>query len=347
MNTLIFTGDPEQELERVVADAAPGRVLVVTDTNTSAIYHRLFPKLSLRWPEVTIEAGESHKTILSLEKVWGAMAEAGLNRRDMIVNVGGGSVTDLGGFAAATYMRGIRYVNIPTTLLACVDASTGGKTAIDFMSVKNLIGAFHAPVATIVSQKPLVSLPRAELLSGWGEMIKHGLLDSDEHLNHLLDNDIPQVDFCEMLDLIRRSVGVKRRVVEQDPTENGLRRCLNLGHTAGHALEALCLQRGTPISHGNAVALGILAELRLSGGFPQEKYTLLREYILARYPLPTLGEADVPRLAEFMLSDKKNLTHDGCEVAYIALRDTGTPDIYAKAPASELARSLVYLGAKN
>lgn len=346
MNRLIFTGNPEQELECVVADTAPGRVLVVTDTNSSAIYHRLFPNLSPRWTEVTIEAGETYKSIDSLKKVWSAMAGAGLNRRDMIVNVGGGTVTDLGGFAAATYMRGIRYVNIPTTLLACVDASTGGKTAIDFMSVKNLIGAFHAPVATIVSQKPLVSLPRAELLSGWGEMIKHGLLDSDEHLNHLLDNDIPQVDFCEMLDLIRRSVGVKRRVVEQDPTENGLRRCLNLGHTAGHALEALCLQRGTPISHGHAVALGILAELRLSGDFPEEKYTRLQKYILARYPLPMLGETDVPRLAEFMLSDKKNLSHGG-DVAYIAMHDTGTPDIYATAPASELARSLVCLGAKN
>lgn len=346
MNTLIFTGDPEQELERVVADAAPGRVLVVTDTNTSAIYHRLFPKLSPRWPEVTIAAGEAHKTIGSLEKVWSVMAGAGLNRRDMIVNVGGGTVTDLGGFAAATYMRGIRYVNIPTTLLACVDASTGGKTAIDFMSVKNLIGAFHAPVATIVSQKPLVSLPHAELLSGWGEMLKHGLLDCDEHLNLLLDGDIPQSDSVEMLDLIRRSVGVKRRVVEQDPTEKGLRRCLNLGHTAGHALEAMCLQRGTPISHGHAVALGILAELRLSGDFPEEKYTRLRKYILVRYPLPTLGEPDVPRLAEFMLSDKKNLTHDG-EVAYIAMHDTGTPDIYSTAPASELARSLLSLGAKN
>lgn len=347
MSKLIFTERPEVELERIVADSAPGRLLVVTDTNTSAIYHRLFPNHSPRWPEVTIAAGEAHKTIGSLEKVWSVMAGAGLNRRDMIVNVGGGTVTDLGGFAAATYMRGIRYVNIPTTLLACVDASTGGKTAIDFRGVKNLIGAFHAPVATIVSQKPLVSLPREELLSGWAEMIKHGLLDCDEHLNHLLDNDIPQVDSCEMLDIIRCSVGVKRRVVEQDPAEKGLRRCLNLGHTAGHALESLCLQRGTPISHGHAVALGILAELRLSGGFPQEKYTRLREYILARYPLPTLGETDVPRLAEFMLSDKKNLTHDDGEVAYIALRDTGTPDIYATAPASELARSLVCLGAKN
>lgn len=347
MNALIFTGNPEEELDRVVADAASGRVLIVTDTNTSAVFHKLFPNLSLRWPELTIEAGESHKTVDSLQRVWSAMAETGLNRRDMIVNVGGGTVTDLGGFAAATYMRGIRYVNIPTTLLACVDASTGGKTAIDFRGVKNLIGAFHAPVATIVSQKPLVSLPREELLSGWAEMIKHGLLDCDEHLNLLLDTDIPQSDSVEMLDMIRRSVGVKSRVVGQDPTEKGLRRCLNLGHTAGHALEALCLQRGTPISHGNAVALGILAELRLSGGFPQEKYTRLREYILARYPLPTLGQTDVPRLAEFMLSDKKNLTHDGCEVAYIALRDTRTPDIYATAPASELARSLVCLGAKN
>lgn len=346
MNALIFTGNPEEELDRVVADAASGRVLIVTDTNTSAVFHKLFPNLSLRWPELTIEAGESHKTVDSLQRVWSAMAETGLNRRDMIVNVGGGTVTDLGGFAAATYMRGIRYVNIPTTLLACVDASTGGKTAIDFRGVKNLIGAFHAPVATIVSQKPLVSLPTAELLSGWGEMIKHGLLDNDEHLNLLLDIDIPQSDSVEMLDIIRCSVGVKRRVVEQDPTEKGLRRCLNLGHTAGHALEALCLQRGTPISHGHAVALGILAELRLSGGFPQEKYTRLREYILARYPLPTLGEADVTRLAEFMLSDKKNLSHGG-DVAYIAMHDTGTSDIYATAPASELARSLVCLGAKN
>lgn len=344
MNHLIFTEDPVAELSHILDEAGPERVLTVTDTNTSKLCKPLFDTVLGHFPEVTIEAGEAHKGIGSLQEVWRAMVDAGLNRRDMIVNIGGGTVTDLGGFAAATYMRGIRYINIPTTLLAAVDASTGGKTAIDFMGIKNLIGAFHSPPATIVSPQPLATLPREEMLSGWGEMIKHALLDDDAHLDSILSCEIPDAGHpAELLSLICRSVAVKSRVVAEDPTEKGVRRCLNLGHTAGHALESLSLQRGTPISHGHAIALGLLAELRVAPAFPEEKYRRLRDYILSIYRVPPVEAADIPQLTAYMRSDKKNLDH-GDEVAYIAMNDVGHPDIYATAPAISLAQSLADLG---
>lgn len=343
MNELIFTNSPDAEVKRLLAGFAPARIMLLTDTHTRMLPDKYFSSLR-GLPTVAIEAGEVHKEIVSLQHVWAAMAGVGMRRDSLLVNLGGGTVSDLGGFAAATYMRGISYINIPTTLLACVDASTGGKTAIDFCGIKNLVGAFHAPAATVVSAQPLATLPRTEILSGWAEMLKHALLDSCRHLDTLLESDpVDMVSSPKALSLIRSSVEVKQAVVERDPHEQGVRRCLNLGHTAGHALEALCMEQNRAITHGHAVALGMLAELSISVGFPPDILRCLSTHIRRLYPQVTITEHDADKLTHFMLKDKKNNGSSATEVSYIAMRSPGDCDIYASIDARVLASALVKL----
>lgn len=341
MNQPLFTTDAAGGLTSAIADAGSPRLCVLADTNTARLCLPQLPVLEGAYV-ITVPAGESHKDFNALQQVWHAMHTAGLNRSDMLVNVGGGMITDLGGFAAATYMRGIRYINVPTTLLAAVDASSGGKTAIDFDGVKNLVGAFHAPESTVISAQFLHSLPRREILSGLGEMLKHALLDTPGHLQRLLAADLSACDATELLQLIRMSAEVKRRIVDSDPWEKGLRRMLNLGHTAGHALESFCLRRGDTITHGHAVALGLLAELRLSPDFDKDIFNTLALYIRSHYPAVSIPADSLAEIESYMLSDKKNTGHsDGDRsVSFIMLRAIGDADIYATADAHTIARQL-------
>lgn len=339
-NRIIFTVEPDAAVREVLSRLGDPDALVVTDTNVEAACRHLFPAL-VSCPTVVLEAGEQHKNILSLQRIWQAMMDARLLRSDVEINLGGGVVTDCGGFAAATYMRGIRYINIPTTLLADVDAASGGKTAIDFGGVKNIVGAFHAPEATIVAPQPLRTLDRREMLSGYGEMLKHALLDSEKHLLHLLSIDLFALSDSELIALIKRSAEVKRRITQIDPKEQGIRRSLNAGHTVGHALEALMISKESEISHGHAVALGLLAELGQSRNFPEKIFNRLKSHILALYPPVALTSADLPMLGKLMASDKKNRRKDADHISYISFDAPGKADIYAEASAEALSVSLL------
>lgn len=209
------------------------------------------------------ESGEQTKTPSHLAELWGWLAEAGATRQSLLVLIGGGALLDLGGFAAASYMRGIATINVPTTLLAMVDASIGGKTAIDFAGVKNLVGAFHSPEEVLIDTSFLSSLPLDELLSGYGEVIKHASLQGAEAWRQLLRiGDPVGLSDEEWLELIRSSVDYKQSIVSADPYESGLRRVLNAGHTVGHAFEAFALARPDEYSlrHGEAVVLGLIVE---------------------------------------------------------------------------------------
>lgn len=338
-SSLIFTCDPDEALEELLSSLSFDKVLVVSDTKVHSTCKHLVPVL-VPFPFSIIKEGERNKTLDSLKEVWEEMYRNGLSRNSLLINFGGGVVTDLGGFAAATYMRGIRYINIPTTLLASIDASYGGKTAIDFCGVKNLIGSFHAPVSTIVSSKFLSTLPREEMLSGYGEMLKHALLNNREDVEFLLDNGLFSLSDADMLSLIKRSVNVKKSIVDSDPGEKGLRRALNLGHTAGHALEALMLGKGESISHGHAVALGILAELKLSPDFPSELLQRLADHILSLYPPVKIIREDLPLLKNLMSRDKKNRSCSHEMVSYIRLHCPGEFEIFSEAYADELTDAL-------
>lgn len=307
---IIYTRDLVSDLPAAVAAIAPDKTFVLADQTTARCALPLLHGTGLDAPErlITIPAGDTHKDLDALSSVWEALSRGGATRASCLVCVGGGMVTDLGGFAAATFKRGIALVNVPTTLLAMVDASVGGKTGINFAGLKNEVGAFHEARAVALCADFLRTLDAPNLLSGYAEMLKHALLrDEAMWRRHLLFRpDVP--DWDELHQLIRLSVETKRDIVAQDPHERGLRKALNLGHTFGHALEAWALKR-QPVLHGHAVAGGLLCELWLSAaltGFPTEKLRQTAAFIREHYPQLPITCDDYPELLAYMRHDKKN-----------------------------------------
>ena len=259
--------------------------------------------------EIIIGAEDVHKNLETLASVWQALSEQGATRHSLLINLGGGMVTDLGGFAAATFKRGIAYINIPTTLLSMVDASVGGKTGINFNGLKNEIGVFAPASSVLLETEFLRSLDAHNFFSGYAEMLKHGLISTPEHLAELLSFDTEQIDYAALKAMVGRSVQVKENIVEQDPKEHGIRKALNLGHTIGHAFESLALAENRPVLHGYAVAWGIVCELYLSHiktGFPKEKMRQTIQFIKENYGAFAFNCKQYDRLYELMLHDKKN-----------------------------------------
>ena len=218
-------------------------------------------------------------------------------------------VTDLGGFAASTFKRGINYINIPTTLLSMVDASVGGKTGINFNGLKNEIGVFNNASTVILDTQFLKTLDEENICSGYAEMLKHGLISNEQMWASLLGFDLEHPNLQQLRGMVADSVAVKERIVTEDPTEKGIRKALNLGHTVGHAFESLALTR-KPVLHGYAVAWGLICELYLSvikTGFPTDKMRQTVSFIKEHYGKMTITCDDYPTLLELMTHDKKNV----------------------------------------
>ena len=329
-------------LERTPA----GQVFVLVDENTAA---KCMPILAAALGKtaaetITIEAGEEHKTLDTIEQIWGAMYEHHATREALLINLGGGMVTDLGGFAAATYMRGVRYVNVPTSLLAMVDASAGGKTGFNYQGVKNMIGSFAQPEQTLVYLPLLESLPVKEWLSGYAEMLKHGLLDSPEHWNKLLALDVNDEKCSISSGLLAENMAVKERIVAADPTEKGLRKLLNLGHTVGHAIEEAYHADGRSVPHGYCVLWGMVAELYLSVvkmGLDKQVLTQMSSVMLEFYGRPECNCKDRERLVGLMLKDKKNRVAG--EINFSLLRAIGDGVVDQTVTRAELDEAMEYL----
>ena len=329
---LTFTNQVPETLDITVSRMQPASVFVLADDNTAntalPIIHDSCQCLKgatvIRTP-----ADDVNKTTEALTNIWRTLSDSGATRRSVLINLGGGMVTDLGGFAAATFKRGIRFINVPTTLLSAVDAATGGKTGINFAGLKNEVGVFCNADAVIISTIFFNTLPAQQLLSGYAEMLKHGLIDSPGTLTSLLRFDITSqaTDHDTLLALVKQSVGVKTRIVDADPTEQGLRRVLNLGHTAGHAFESLAMQRNSPVPHGYAVAWGLIVELILSHltlGFPAADLHRFAAYVAAHYGKFPYTCKDYPRLLQLMSHDKKNTSPDA--ISFTLLRAVGQPE---------------------
>lgn len=347
----------EQELPALTLcrrlDDAVGRLMaesvtVVTDSNVDRLVLPVLERSETlkKAVKVVIEPGEEHKDIKSLETVWNALEDARATRSGVVVNIGGGLVTDLGGFAAATFKRGLRTVNLPTTLLGAVDAASGGKTGINFRGLKNEIGAFHQPEEVIISSLPLASLPERELFSGYAEMIKTALIADAPLYRNLLDVEGVTADRERLENAMKRCVEIKNRIVAQDPTEKGLRKVLNFGHTAGHAFESLAISRGQHLPHGEAVAHGILVELILSHmlkGFDSAEMTRYAEAFLKPfYPRPGVKCEDVDRLIDFMAHDKKNAVAG--QPDFTLLLSPGVPETGATPAVQDIRGALeIYL----
>ena len=247
---------------------------------------------------IIIGATDTHKTLKSLTHVWEELGKGGATRHTLLINIGGGMVTDLGGFAASTFKRGINYI-----------ASVGGKTGINFNGLKNEIGVFNNASTVILDTQFLKTLDEENICSGYAEMLKHGLISDEKMWAELLRFDLEQPDLRQLRGMVADSVAVKERIVTEDPTEKGIRKALNLGHTAGHAFESLALTR-KPVLHGYAVAWGLICELYLSmvkTGFPTDKMHQTVSFIKEHYGKMTITCDDYPILLELMTHDKKNV----------------------------------------
>lgn len=329
---LIFSTGPGPAFDTFCQGRNYASVHTLTDSNTATLALPVLAASSTLLAEAcnwTMPAGEENKKLATLSNLWTELESAGATRRSLLVNIGGGVVTDLGGFAAATFKRGMDYVNIPTTVLGAVDASFGGKTGIDFGGHKNQIGTFAAPAATIISDTFFATLPPEQILSGYAEMLKHALLSSSEATHKALYFD-PVADLASgnMLPLLRSSCNVKAGIVAADPHEKGLRKSLNLGHTAGHAFESLAMRRGKPIPHGYAVAYGMVVALILSHmklGVGTGLLYPLAAYVRSHYGSPGIKCSDYPELLGFMHSDKKNTAKK--TVNFTLLKNAGEPVI--------------------
>jgi 3-dehydroquinate synthase len=310
---IILSKNLNEDVAIAISECEHDKIFILTDETTLKFCWPLIKGFySLKEAQtITIKASDTSKNIDSLAFVWQQLSEKGATRHSLLINLGGGVVTDLGGFAASTFKRGIDFINIPTTLLAMVDASVGGKTGINFNGLKNEIGVFNDAKYVILSTSFLKSLNAENLLSGYAEMLKHGLIANDKIWAELLNFDLQHPDYQMLQSLLEKSIKVKERIVLKDPKEKGLRKALNFGHTIGHAFESWSLKHDErPILHGYAVAYGLIPELYLSSikaGFPTDKLRQTVSFIRENYGVPAITCDDYDGLIALMRHDKKNV----------------------------------------
>ena len=341
---VIIADNLERCLDEAIGKAEHDRLFILTDTTTKQLCWPVVQDYAIMKDAImiTIQPTDEAKTLETLATVWTSLQKGGATRHSLMINLGGGMVTDLGGFAASTFKRGMAYINIPTTLLSQVDASVGGKTGINFGGLKNEIGVFNCASSVILSSTFLRTLDTENMLSGYAEMLKHGLLSSKENWAELLTFDITAPDYATLQNLVAKSVAIKEQIVKEDPAEKGIRKALNLGHTAGHAIESLALKEGRTILHGYAVAWGLLMELYLSArkcGFPAKEMHQMEAYIKEHYSKFLYECKHYETLYNFMSHDKKN---QGGNINFTLLGGIGDIRINQTASQDEIEEMLDY-----
>ena len=280
---------------------------VLMDENTKVHCYPHIKDLIPDHTSIEIESGEENKSLKTCESIWHQLTNARFDRKSLLINLGGGVIGDMGGFCAATYKRGIDFINLPTTLLAQVDASVGGKLGIDFQDLKNHIGLFKLPEQVIIYDQFLDTLPYDQLRSGFAEVIKHNLIRDKAGWSSLIQTSLQEKSW---FDIIKHSVGIKQAIVDEDPFEQGVRKILNFGHTIGHAIESFYLnQPGKRLLHGEAVAMGMIAETDLSllkNGLDQSHSDQIINYLVDLYDPKPIDIDDMLSISELTLQDKKN-----------------------------------------
>ena len=299
-------------LNQHIEDNNFSNIFILVDENT---HLHCLPKLLEKLETdktieiIEIESGEINKTIETCVGVWNALSELDADRKSLMINIGGGVITDLGGFVACTFKRGIAYINIPTTLLSMVDASVGGKTGVDLGHLKNQIGVISNPDLVLIDTPYLDTLPQDQMRSGLAEMLKHGLITGEGYWNKF--QDLSKLSLDNLDELIYESVIIKRDVVTEDPFEDGLRKTLNFGHTLGHAIESYYLSNPnkTTLLHGEAIIIGMILACYMSTelvGFPKETTDSIKKLFLSYYDKVTIEKNDYPAIIELLKYDKKN-----------------------------------------
>jgi 3-dehydroquinate synthase len=310
--SIVFNENGISKLNTLLQQNKYSKIFILVDENTNEFCLPAFlPLLSTEIPIeiIELESGEINKNIQTCTEVWNVLTELGGDRKSVLLNLGGGVITDLGGFVASTYKRGIAFINIPTTLLGMVDASVGGKNGVDLGSLKNQIGTITNPQLVVVDTRFLTTLPQNQMRSGLAEMLKHGLIADRAYWNQFLD--LTQIDSTELDQLIDKAIRIKNNIVLQDPTENGIRKALNFGHTLGHAIESYFLENEekTTLLHGEAIAVGMILESHIS---VEKKLITAEEYVQIKGTLKSLfgtiafSENDRTPICNLLIHDKKN-----------------------------------------
>ena len=335
--SIYFGDDVYTTLNAYLQANKPSKIIIIVDSNTHQLcWPHFIPQLETEITIETIEmdAGESYKTIETCIGIWNALSELGADRKSLIINLGGGVVTDLGGFVASTFKRGIPYINLPTSLLAMVDASVGGKTGVDLGALKNQIGIIAEAQMVLVDTKYLETLPGAELRSGHAEILKHGLISNKAYWDKAITLNNLTLDSYDAL--IYESVEIKNKITTQDPTEQGIRKTLNFGHTLGHAIESYKLEHTTQqtLLHGEAVAIGMVLALFISTeicNFPKDLAKKYSEQLIAIYPKTVFNDNDIESIIQLLKFDKKN-SHG--RINFVLLENIGKPVLDCQVPNS-------------
>lgn len=338
----IFTGiGLIQNIATLIDFSKYSKLFIITDETIAPLFLEKLQNALLSKAEVVIlPSGESAKDIAYLTKIWQAMITAKLDRKSLVINLGGGVIGDIGGFAASTYMRGIAFINIPTTLLAQVDESVGGKTMIDFHGIKNIVGTFYQPSAVIIDIETLQSLSKRQMLSGFSEIIKHGLIKDENYFNLVTSKKPMDFSQTELIDIIEKSNEIKSEIVQSDENENGLRKIVNFGHNVGHAIEALSIETDKPLLHGEAVSIGMIVESRIAEqmGLLQKSDTETIKKSLYATGLPTeIPHYKTEDIIEKMKLDKKNIDD---KMIFTLLKKIGEGIINQTIPEEIIIRSL-------
>lgn len=325
MQQIIKSDHLTTDVVKAVQSIHYDKLFILTDENTHTHCLPLLTEIPLLRDvkEIVIPADDTNKTIENLCRVWQLLTENGATRHSLLLNLGGGMITDLGGFAAATFKRGISYINISTTLLGAVDAAVGGKTGINFAGYKNEIGSFYPSESVIISSDFFHTLDRAAILSGYAEMIKHALIHSAAEWEEILAYSFDEIDYTKLNEMVFRSVNIKQEIVTKDPYEKNIRKALNFGHTTAHAFESFAMTSEKPVPHGYAVAWGMIVELWLSHrlcGFPKEKLQRTVRFIRDHYGAYSISCDHYETLYEIARHDKKNI---GDIINFTLLGDIG------------------------
>jgi len=306
LESIIFSSNIAQDLDVFLKNHKFSKLGVITDSNSVDACYPLISKTLPEHSYFSFSAGEVHKNIETCSQIWQWLTDQAFDRKSLILNLGGGVTGDMGGFCASTYKRGIRFINVPTTLLSQVDASVGGKLGIDFNGYKNHIGIFNEPEAVFISDVFLKTLPLAELRSGYAEVIKHGLICHENYFESLKMQDWENQDWKA---IIEKSISIKKEVVAKDPKEDGLRKILNFGHTIGHAVESFYLDSEQHLLHGEAIAVGMVAEAFLSRkllGLSSLDLQKISDFLLFVFGKVSISEEDMDYIMRKCFQDKKN-----------------------------------------
>ena len=309
---IYFGEDEYQSLNKFIEENNYSNIFILTDTNSNEFcLPKFLPFLATEKTIeiIEIEAGESEKNINTCVEIWNILTELGGDRKSILINVGGGVITDIGGFVASTFKRGFDFIHIPTTLLAMVDASVGGKNGVDLGNLKNQIGVINVPKMVLVDTEYLATLPQNEMRSGLAEMLKHGLIFDTQYWAQF--KNINEVAFADFDTLIYRSIEIKNEIVMQDPTENGIRKALNFGHTLGHAIESYFLENENKktLLHGEAIAIGMILESYISWQkklLSATQYLEIKNAINAVFETIIFEESDIKPILDLLIHDKKN-----------------------------------------